>query len=204
MTPRIIGAGLPRTGTNSLKQALEYLLGGHCYHMREIPGHPFDLGAGWDVALAGGTPDWSQLFAGYTAAVDWPTSMFWRELSEAYPDALVLLSVRDTAETWWHSADKTFLPYARMALAPDWNEGRGLLALLERFTGTEQWNDPATLTAAYERHNAEVRKGVAPHRLLDWQATEGWEPICRALGVPVPNLPFPWTNKRSEWDKPNE
>jgi hypothetical protein len=196
---RVIGAGLPRTGTESLRQALGELLGGRCYHMREIPGHPFDLGEGWRLALAGGTPDWEELFKGYVAAVDWPAAMFWRELSEAYPDALVLLSVRDSAEEWYDSADATILPYARMGLAPDWNEGQDFVALLERFTGTAQWNDPATLQTAYERHNAEVRQHVPADRLLEWRAGEGWEPICHALGLPVPDRPFPWTNRRNEW-----
>ncbi len=167
--------------------------------MSVIPGHPFDLGTGWNRALAGESPDWNELFAGYVTAVDWPASLFWRELSVAYPDALVLLSVRDSAEEWWHSADETILPYARMSLAPDWSEGRGFLDLLERFTGTAQWDDPATMMAAYERHNAEVRRDVPPQRLLEWRAIDGWQPICGALGLPVPALPFPWVNQRSEW-----
>jgi hypothetical protein len=199
MTLRVVGAGLPRTGTHSLRLALEHLLGGACYHMSVIPGHPFDLGEGWNRALAGDAPDWDQMLHGYVATVDWPASSFWRELSEANPQALVLLSMRDSAETWWQSADATILPVARMALAPGWNEGRGLLDLLERFTGTEQWDDPATLMAAYERHNAEVRQSVPQPRLLEWQASEGWAPICRALGVPVPDIPFPWTNRREDW-----
>jgi hypothetical protein len=196
---RIVGAGLPRTATSSLRLALEQLLGGRCYHMSVIPGHPFDLGTGWNRALAGESPDWDELFAGYVAAVDWPASLFWRELSAAYPDALMLLSLRDSAEEWWHSADETILPYARMSLAPDWSEGRGLLDLLERFTGTAQWDDPATMMAAYERHNAEVWRLIPPSRLLEWRATDGWQPICGALGLPVPDLPFPWVNQRSEW-----
>lgn len=199
MNLRVVGAGLPRTGTASLTVALERLLGGRIYHMRVIPGHPFDLGTSWNQALGGDTPGWDQLFDGYVAAVDWPASMFWRELSEAYPDALVLLSMRDTAKTWWQSANETILPVARMALAPDWNAGRGLLDLLERFTRGKYWDDPATLQAAYERHNAEVRQAVPQHRLLEWHATEGWAPLCRALGVPVPDFPFPWVNRRSDW-----
>lgn len=199
MSLQVIGAGLPRTGTNSLKAGLEHLLGGRCYHMREIPGHPFDLGAGWERALAGAAPDWSALFAGYFAAVDWPASMFWRELSEAYPDALVLLSVRDSAETWWQSLNATILPVARMALAGDWPEGRDLLTLLEQFTGTDRWDDAVILRAAYERHNDAVRRTIPNHRLLEWRATEGWLPICQALGVPVPDTPFPWTNRRHDW-----
>jgi hypothetical protein len=167
--------------------------------MSTIPGHPFDLGPHWERVLAGEAIDWDQIFDAYVAAVDWPTSMFWRELSEANPDALVLLSVRDTAERWWQSVNETILLPARRALASDWNGGRGLLTLLERFTGTEQWDDPEILMAAYERHNDEVRKTVPHHRLLEWRASEGWTPICRALGVPVPDLPFPWTNRRSDW-----
>lgn len=199
MELRVVGAGLPRTGTHSLQIALQHLLGGRCYHMREIPGHPFDLGEGWEHALAGEGADFDQLLDGYVASVDWPASMFWRELSEANPDALVLLSLRDTPETWWQSVDATILPYARLALEPGWSEGRGLLDLLERFTGTEQWDHPATMMDAYERHNAEVRKNVPSGRLLEWQAAEGWGPICHALRLPVPDIPFPWTNRRSEW-----
>jgi hypothetical protein len=195
MNLRIVGAGLPRTGTTSLKVALEHLLGGRCYHMSVIPGHPFDLGPGWKRSLAGASPDWDQLFDGYVAAVDWPASIFWRELSEASPDALVLLSVRDSAEAWLRSFDEMVLSYARLSLASDWTEGRDLVALLERFAG-EGWDDPATLKAAFERHNAEVRRTVPRQRLLEWRAAEGWAPICRALSVPVPNVPFPHIDGR--------
>jgi Sulfotransferase domain len=199
MTVQVVGAGLPRTGTATLTKALEQLLGGRCYHMSVLPGHPFDLGAGWNQALAGGMPDWGHLLDGYNAAVDWPASMFWRELSAANPDALVLLSLRDSAETWWQSANATILPVARLALAPDWTEGRGLLDLLERFTGSKEWDDPALLMTAYERHNAAVRQAIPAHRLLEWRATDGWGPLCCALGVSVPEQPLPWTNRREEW-----
>lgn len=199
MNLRVVGAGLPRTGTQSLGTALVYLLSGRSYHMSVIPGHPFALGVEWDRALAGETPDWNRVFDGYVAAVDWPASMFWRELSEANPDALVLLSVRDSAETWWQSANESFLPVARMALAPGWSAGCGLVTLLERFTGTLEWDDPATLMAAYERHNAQVRAEVPRSRLVEWRASQGWRPICDALGMPVPDMPFPWVNRRRDW-----
>ena len=201
MSLRVVGAGLPRTGTASLVVALEYLLGGRCYHMSVIPGLPFDLGPGWNLALAGGKPDWDTLFEGYMAAVDWPDSMFWRELSEAYPDALVLLSIREDAETWWYSCNETFLPFARLALEPDWKEGRGLIDLLERFTGTRHWDDAARMIAAYEQHNAQVRKTIPQERLLVWNAADGWDPICKALDLPVPDITFPWVNRRSDWNK---
>jgi hypothetical protein len=167
--------------------------------MREIPGHPFDLGNGWDRALAGDTREVDKLLNGYVASADWPASMFWHELSEANPEALILLSLRDTPETWWQSADATILPYARLALEPGWNQGRGLLNLLERFTGAEQWDDPSTMMAAYQRHNADVRRSAPSERLLEWRASQGWEPICQALGLPIPEMPFPWNNRRSEW-----
>ena len=199
MTLRVIGAGLPRTGTNSLMIALEFLLNGTCLHMRKLPGHPFDLGDGWRTALSDGSPVWSQMLDGAVAAVDWPASMFWREMMAAYPNALVLLSVRETPEIWWQSMEATILPVARKALAPDWGEGRDLLTLFERFTGTLLWDDPARLMAAYEWHNEAVRTIVPARRLLEWQATDGWEPICRALELPIPSSPFPWTNRRSEW-----
>jgi hypothetical protein len=199
MVLRVVGAGLPRTGTASLQEALERLLGGKCHHMRELPGHPFDLGEGWSRALAGQMPDWEGLLAGYVAAIDWPVSLFWRELSIAFPDALVLLSVRATAVIWQQSAEATILRVARLALAPDWRGGHDFLTLLEKFTGTAQWDDPATLMSAYERHNAAVRATIPPNRLLEWRAEEGWEPICHALDLPIPNQPFPWTNRRAEW-----
>lgn len=199
MNLQVVGAGLPRTGTQSQQIALEHLLGGRCYHMREIPGHPFDLGESWNRALAGDVVDWDRLLDGYLATVDWPASMFWRELSKANPDALILLSVRASPEAWWRSANETILPYARMALAPGWNAGQGLVNLLERFTRTTQWDNPTTLMSAYERHIAEVRRMAPTSRFLEWHVSDGWEPVCHRLGVPIPDVPFPWSNRRSEW-----
>jgi hypothetical protein len=125
--------------------------------------------------------------------------MFWRELSAIYPDVPIILSVRDSAEIWLESLEATVLPATRISLAPDWNEGRGLLSLFERFTGTEQWDDPVILKTAYEQHNADVRKTIHEDRLIDWRARDGWSPICHALDLSVPDMPFPWVNKRSDW-----
>jgi hypothetical protein len=201
---RVVGAGLPRTGTSSLKAALSALLGGRCYHMTEVPGHPFRLGAGWEAALAGEPVDWDAIFHGYTAAVDWPASMFWRELAAAYPGAPVLLSLRPSAREWWESMEATILPVARRALAADHGEGGGLFRLLERFTATAAWDDAATLMEAYERHNAAVRQAIPPGRLVTWQPTDGWTPLCRMLGVPEPAEPFPHANKREAWRRAAE
>jgi hypothetical protein len=196
---RVVGAGLPRTATSSLRDALQRLLGGACLTMSALPGHPFDLGATWRRALAGEPLDLEEAFAGFVATVDWPGSMWWRELVEACPDAVVILSTRRSAQLWWESLDATVLSVARLAasLAPD--EPRDLVTLLERFTGSSNWDDPPALMERYERHNAEVRASVPPERLVDWRAEDGWEPICRALGVRAPDEPFPWTNRREDW-----
>jgi hypothetical protein len=196
---RVVGAGLPRTGTHSLKDALERLLGGRCYHMSIIPGHPYDLGPGWQTALAGGSPDWGELMRGYTASVDWPASMFWEPLSAANPEAMILLSQRDSAATWYSSLAATVLPATRAALDPEWNQGRDVLLLAERFAETPDWDSPEALISAYDRHNDHVRRTAPRDRLLEWRPGDGWKPICEALGLPVPEEPFPWTNRREEW-----
>jgi len=196
MSLRVVGAGLPRTGTSSLRWALERLLDGRCLHMAVIPGHPFDLGPVWDRALNGEEVDWLAALREYVAAIDWPASAFWREIAQAHPDAIVVLSVRDSARTWWESMNATVLPVAREATEPGWTGGRDLLRLLERFTGTPRWDDPDVLMRAYDAHVAEVRASVPADWLVEWRAPDGWEPVCRALGVPVPEEPFPHLNRR--------
>jgi hypothetical protein len=199
MTLRVIGAGLPRTGTTSLSLALEHLLGGRCNNMSAIEGHPFSLGEGWQRALATGTSNWEQVFEGYVAAVDWPASHFYKHLSEVYPDAPIILSMRNSAQEWLESFNATILPVARMALAEDWTDGRDLLTLFEQFTGTSNWDNPEVLKASYEKHNEAVIQGIPKERLLIWKASDGWVALCEALKLPVPDMPFPWANKREDW-----
>ncbi len=196
---RVVGAGLPRTGTHSLKDALEKLLGGPCYHMSVIPNHPYDLGPGWRTALEGGTPDWDRLLDGYVASVDWPASMFWEPLSAANPEAVILLSQRDSAATWYASVAATVAPACAAPRDPEWTQGRDALTLMERFAGREDWVSPEVLIAAYERHNDHVRRTAPSDRLVPWRPGDGWNPICDALGLPVPDEPFPWTNRREDW-----
>ncbi|MFD1673807.1 sulfotransferase family protein [Alicyclobacillus fodiniaquatilis] len=196
---KIIGAGIPRTGTRSLEKALKHLLGGRIYTMSSIPGHPFNLGDDWNMALKGQSPDWDKVFNEFVATVSFPGALFWRELTEAYPDALVVLSVRDTDE-WWHSIDETLLRFDRDVI-PSLTDGRGIVDLYERFAGTANYDGPEIMKAAYERHNDTVRQNVSSNRLLEWQPTEGWAPICQALDLPVPNIPFPWVNRRAEWTR---
>ncbi|PTY03001.1 sulfotransferase family protein [Opitutaceae bacterium EW11] len=199
MKIRVVGAGLPRTGTLSLKIALERLLHAPCCHMSEIPGQPFSFRDGWEAVMYA-TPDWARLLAPFVATVDWPGSLYWREIYELNPEALVVLSVRDSAESWWQSVDRTVLRQARMAASTQWRGDAHLVDLLRCFAGSDAWDDPVTLKAAYERHNAAVRASVPnSSRLLEWRASEGWLPICRALGIGIPDEPFPCVNRTADW-----
>ena len=197
MTLRVVGAGLGRTGTHSLKLALEQLLGAPCYHMAEVFEHPEHVPL-WDQATRGEMPDWDALFDGYAAAVDWPMAAFWREIADAYPDALILLSVRD-ADSWWKSANATIFQATQRIAADEsmreWHEM--VMRLFHRLGG--DITDEAAMKAAFLRHNDDVRRTAPKDRLLEWQATDGWSPICAALGVPVPDEPFPLTNTTEEF-----
>ncbi|HZO91909.1 MAG TPA: sulfotransferase [Chthonomonadaceae bacterium] len=195
MDLRVIGAGLGRTGTHSLKLALERLLGAPCYHMVEVFAHPEHVSA-WHSAAEGRMPDWHTLLAGYAAAVDWPAGAFWPELSEAFPDALVVLSVRDP-QSWWESAHNTI--FQAIPSRPPDSDWRKMIDAMMTNRFTSALDDPQACIAAFERHNARVRETVPRERLLEWNVAEGWAPLCAALGVPIPEEPFPRTNTREEW-----
>jgi hypothetical protein len=196
MSIQLIGAGAGRTGTQSLKVALERLLGGTCHHMFEVLSRPEQI-AGFTAAIDGRPVDWHALLSDFTAVTDFPGALFWRELTVAFPDAPVLLSTRP-AEDWYRSASSTiFLSFDRMPpeLAP-WmaTVRRGLR---DRFS--DQFDDKDAMIAAYERHNAAVRADIPPHRLFEWTPSDGWRPLCAALGKPVPADPFPVTNTTAEF-----
>jgi hypothetical protein len=200
MTLRLIGAGVGRTGTNSLKLALETLLGGPCYHMLEVIEHPEHVPF-WRAAAQDEPVEWERVFGGYVAAVDFPAAAFWRELSATYPDAVVLLSTRNSTDTWWRSAAATIFNTARWASVPPggrpaWQEMAREVAS-RRFTPDVDREDAAK--AAYERHNAEVRAAVPSERLVEWRPGDGWQPLCEALGLPAPDLPFPHANTTADF-----
>jgi len=194
MALKVVGAGLGRTGTHSLKLALEQLTGGRCYHMVEVFGRPDDP-AVWTAAFRGQPPDWTSFLADYDAVADWPACACWRELAAAFPDAPVLLSSRDP-DSWWRSASSTiFLGMDAEGDASAWTEMA--MTMLEGFT--PDWRDEGAAKAAFVAHNDAVRAEIPADRLIDWRPGDGWEPICRALGIAVPDEPFPHVNTTAEF-----
>jgi hypothetical protein len=192
----VVGAGVGRTGTHSLKLALEQLLGAPCHHMMEVLADPSQVPA-WVDAIEGRPVDWAEMLEPYRSIVDWPGGAFWRELVAANPDALVLLSVRD-ADAWYRSASNTIF-LAMNNLSPEaapWMTSVKKL-LHDRFSA--DFDNPDAMIGAYERHNEAVRREVPAAQLLEWSPTDGWEPICERLGVPVPAEPFPVTNTTDEF-----
>jgi Sulfotransferase domain len=202
MALRVVGAGLGRTGTHSLKLALEQLLDGPCYHMMETFGRPDDIPV-WHAAVNGADTDWTTFLAEYVATVDWPAAAFWRELSDTFPDAVVLLSSRSSADAWYRSASDTIFQISQRELPPGEVDifGSQMAMAKDMFTNTftPHWDDPAEAKRAYEQHNADVRAAVDPARLIDWRPGDGWEPICAALSVPVPDEPFPHINTTADF-----
>jgi len=197
MALRVIGAGFGRTGTLSLKNALEKIGFGPCYHMMEVFPRPEHVSM-WHRAAFGNPVDWDLLFRDFQATVDWPAARWWRELADHFKDAKVLLSVRDP-EAWYRSMSATIYQPMKEAApghAPEQiriqNEMVRKAILADVFNNN--FEDKAHAIAVFNRHNAQVRAAIDPGRLLVFDVREGWEPLCRFLEVPVPNEPFPRLN----------
>jgi hypothetical protein len=207
MTIKVIGAGFGRTGTASLKAALEKLGFDKCYHMIEVFQNPAHAQA-WIDASQGRPVDWDALFKGYQATVDWPGAAFYQELMRRYPDAKVLLSVRDP-ERWYQSALDTIYGVARPSHRSWINRLIPLFGRMNRLLegivwgGTFQgrFEDKQYAIDTFNRHNEEVMRVVPPERLLVYDVKEGWEPLCRFLGVPVPKESFPHLNDTATFQK---
>jgi hypothetical protein len=197
MALQVIGAGLGRTGTLSLKAALERLGYRPCFHMIEVLTKP-ERGRAWLTRTPSGARDWDAIFRGYRASVDWPAAAFWRELAEHYPEAKVLLSVRD-ADRWYESVMNTIYPV--MKQGPPENAPKILhefhemvYALIFERTFSNRLAEPKHAKRVFEEHNQAVIDEVPAERLLVYRAGDGWEPLCRFLGVPVPDEEFPHLN----------
>ncbi len=194
MTLKVIGAGFGRTGTRSLKEALEILELGPCHHMMEVFVHPEQVPF-WDRAALGENVDWNEIFAGYQSACDWPSCSFYKELAGVYPEAKVILSLRDP-KSWYKSIAGTILPSMR-------KEGSRLPGIFgPLLIGEKTFHDDfgeANMIAVYERHNEEVQCIIPKDRLLVFEAQDGWDKLCAFLGVPVPDVPYPNMNTTDEF-----
>ena len=201
MTLRVIGAGFGRTGTLSLKTALQELGFGKCYHMVDILRKPSHMRR-WAQIMRGGDADWKTLFNGYQSAVDWPVAAYYRELMDVYPDAKVILTVRDPGS--WHRSIMTTFYQARRALVV--RVTQAIPTLHQFLTAMEYmlWQgifqnrleDREHATRIFENHIQEVKRVVPAERLLVFEARQGWEPLCSFLNVPVPvDKPYPHKHK---------
>jgi hypothetical protein len=193
----IVGVGFGRTGTLSLKHALEQIGWGPCYHMLEVAENPGHAQL-WHAA-ADGPADWTALFANYRSTVDWPGARFWREIARHFPEAKVLLTVRDS-ERWYESVKNTIFVAMSRGMpdeAPEALRRQGEMArrLIIEDTFGAQFEDREHAIGVYERHNQEVRDAFADSdRFLEFEAAQGWEPLCAFLDEPVPEEPFPRVN----------
>jgi hypothetical protein len=208
---RLIGAGLPRTGTLTQKLALEQLGFGPCYHWVNVIAD-LDQVALWDRALDG-EAIWDEVFAGHESTADWPGGYFYRELADVYPDAKVLLSVRDP-ESWERSFRETIwtmsygrslmplLAHARAEVDPRFHR---YLELVDRMFWGPQGTfadgnaEPGQLIEQMQRHHEQVKATIPADRLLVWEVGEGWQPLCEFLDVPVPDGPLPHANDRAQF-----
>jgi hypothetical protein len=194
MSLQIIGAGLGRTGTASIKVALEQLGVGRCYHMGEVMTRPGDIEL-W-MNAADGSPDWKRLLDEYGAAVDYPACTFWRELSVAYPDAKVLLSVRD-ANSWFESTQATIFSKQLR----DWLINSPVHDFMKKTVWRDfgdQIDNREFMVSYFEQHIEEIKNALPEERLLVYQVKDGWEPLCKFLQVQIPDEPFPHVNSRDE------
>jgi hypothetical protein len=199
MTLQVIGAGVGRTGTNSLRVALTQLGFGPCYHMHELALNvPVNVPL-WLAALDG-HPDWEAIYKGYASAVDWPTAGFFRELNEVYPQAKFVLTVR-SAESWADSFSETIYKLqaggdqAPAALKPWFDMANGVVLK----TGFPFGLDVAGLANAFNAHSDAVKAAIPADQLLVYEVKDGWGPLCAFLGAPVPAEEFPRTNSRGEF-----
>jgi hypothetical protein len=210
---KVLGVGFGRTGTVSLNAALEQLGFGPCYQMQTVLDEP-ERAAHW-LAAARGEPDWGRAYAGFGSTVEWPGAAFWRELVDHYPHAKVILTVRDP-EAWSASAQATifraptradrWLAAIRRRVQPEIVPVRRMIGevVVRRVFGARV-DERAHLIATFRRHSEDVVRQVDAQRLLVYDVSHGWPPLCAFLGVPVPPGPFPHVNdrgafRRKQWE----
>lgn len=217
---KVIGAGFGRTGTLSLKTALEELGVGPCYHMAEVINHT-DHAPVWVAAWQGEPVDWHTLLHGYQAAVDWPACSFYKELMEAYPTAKVILSVRDP-EQWYESVLHTvyavsqhfesssppeeLAQFTRFSTTPsqlgepDMQAVASLGKIIWEKVFNGRFEDREYAISVFLQHVENVKQHVPAEKLLVYNVKEGWEPLCAFLGIEPPaDKAFPHVNDRASF-----
>ncbi|MDO8433276.1 MAG: sulfotransferase [Candidatus Binatus sp.] len=197
MALKVVGAGFGRTGTLSLKKALEIIGFGPCYHMMEVFPRPEHV-AMWHRLAFGQSMDWDLVFRDFQATVDWPAARWWREMAAHYPAAKVLLSVRDP-KAWYKSMSDTIYQPMKWPVPDNMPEQMRLQNEMVRKailadTFDNRFEDKTHAIEVFQRHNQEVRDTIDPARLLVFDVREGWAPLCRFLEVAVPEEPFPRLN----------
>jgi len=206
VTIKVIGAGFGRTGTMSLQAGLEELGFKKCHHMTQIKKSRKGLKLWYEVSQ-GKPVNWDDLFEGYQATVDWPACTFYKELVQHYPNAKVVLTVREP-ERWYDSTRSTIFVSSR--IYPRWM--RLLIPKLRRFeivdriiwkdTFHGRFTDKQHAIRVFNQHIEEVKKTILPEKLLIYEVKQGWEPLCEFLDVPIPqDKPFPHFNDKSEYPK---
>ena len=197
MSLSVIGSGFGRTGTMSLKIALEKLGLGPCHHMEEVMEHPEQLDH-WRAVARGEPVDWGAVYSGYGSTVDWPGAQFWQELAKTYPDTKVIHTIRP-AENWWESFSRTI---ARILAAHEAGSvdhematipGMAYAVVAEQvFAGC--YSDKEAAIKIFEERTADVVASIDAERLLVFNVSDGWQSLCDFLDLPVPNEPFPRSN----------
>jgi hypothetical protein len=196
---RVIGVGLPRSGTSSLQAALELLGFGPCHHMSELIDKP-DQSVQFLRAYDGHKVDFHTLMKGYGSAVGSPVADFYKEIRQAYPQAKLVLTVRDSSEKWLESFDTTlrivFLSKIFYCIVYLMKIVR-LSCLVARKSG-EKWTYEIGQIGPqfHDQYNARIINENKAGEVLVYNVKEGWPPLCKFLGVDIPqNIPFPNLNE---------
>ena len=193
MALQVIGTGFGRTGTDSMREALNILGFGLCHHMFEVIESERQVNL-WRDLLDGAAPDWEALFEGFNSCVDWPSAFFWEELMSVYPDAKMLLTWREP-ESWYASFAKTIANYVETS---EDQTRVGVKVVRKVFDGRHL--DKDHVLKVYNANIERVRAVVPPARLVIHELGAGWEPLCKGLGVAVPDVPYPSRNTTKEFN----
>ncbi|KAJ7090764.1 P-loop containing nucleoside triphosphate hydrolase protein [Mycena belliarum] len=209
---RVLVLGFCRTGTASMRVALETLGFRDTHHMASVFQNPAEI-AIWNTALDAkflgrGTPygraEWDRLLGHCQAVTDLPGILFADELLAAYPDAKVVLTMRDPARWYvsYRASLHAFYHSRRLALACLLDARFGAtLRFGQRCAGLALGSPDApeaAATARFVAHYEHVRAVVPQERLLEYEVGEGWARLCAFLGVEEPGEPFPRTNDTRE------